>query len=837
MAQPTEYPLLRLGAPTAIVRKKGSGPPPGRKLAPGEQAATVGGQRLKKLADQLDANTPTLQIRQDPSALAPERLLVFELTGSVLAFEKAARLIPGLEFLGAEDIDDDEIDERPSLYLMVPNEGALRNIITLWKRWQKDGTVPTGYSAWKSLLSQLRDVRPWGPQDRITPEDREVLRSAYQFAAGPVRVEIELVFRQNGNATEAAAAQAVAQRGGAVVARSRIAGAGYHALLCDIPPQELNIALNLDPEGLAGEESILQIRPQSLLQLVPLEEVASGALAPIAPLAGDPIAAIFDAVPLSGHPRLAGRLSVEDPFNLEPLSVGPRRHGTAMASAVVHGDINQQWARPLERPVHFVNMMFAPANAALPEQFPDKLPADMFETALVGMREGQDPSARHVLVINASLGDKNKPFAGRMSGWARVVDYLAAKYGVLFIISAGNHETALQTHDMTSTEFEDLGIAERTKVALRASASQIATRRILAPAESMNAITVGALHADHHPVQAPPAMTFDVWADTGLCTVSSGLGPGYGGATKPEILAPGGRHHVRLAPAGPHHQLFPATNAAAFSGVMVAVPQSPTSLGPDVVARAVGTSVAAALATGVAARAHEALEAAYQDFVQIPSGQRAALLKALLVHGARWTEARDLLIEILGPPEGKYHYRQKDNVRRYLGFGAYDPEWLIDCADDRATLWAVSSMGADQGRRFRIPWPAVMSGKAQPHSLHATLAWFTPPRPGAVAYRGVRMKIVEPEQLGAAGIKSSGVQPDPKQAHKGTIVHRRWDGNSAAAIAADGEFLIDVQREADDIDQAVNFALVVTLEMAGEATVYTEVRNRVDIKPAVAVQA
>lgn len=335
---------------------------------------------------------------------------------------------------------------------------------------------------------------------------------------------------------------------------------------------------------------------------------------------------------------------------------------------------------------------------------------------------------------------------------------------------------------------------------------------------------------------APP--TFDLWNGTGLSTISSGLGPGYGGATKPEILAPGGRHYVRVDPAGDHHRLQPlSVNAANFGGIAVAAPPTATSLSPNVVARTVGTSVAAALATGVAARAHEALEAAYPDFVGLPSAQRAALLKALLVHGARWTEARDLLIEILGPADNKQHYRQKDNVRRYIGFGAYDPQRILNCADDRATLWAVGTLSSDQGKRFRIPWPAAMSGKAQPHGLSATLAWFTPPKPGAVAYRGVRMKIVEPEQLGAAGVKACGTQPDPKQAHKGTVVHRRWDGEKAAAIAGDGFFEIDIQREVDDLGAGANFALVVTLQMAGEAAIYTQGLNRVAIKPVVPVPA
>jgi hypothetical protein len=779
-----------------------------------------------------------LQLRADPDALAPERLLVFELTGGVMQFTEAVRLVPGLEFLGAEDLDEDDLDSDPVVYLMVPTQAALRNIVSLWRGWQQNGTVPPLFSAWKAMLSQLRNIRPWGPQDRVTSADHAVLVEEYAHDAALHRVEIELVFRRNGDGIEAEARAAILAVGGVVVSRSRIVGAGYHALLADLPGPALADVIARNPAGLAGLEAVLQIRPQSIFQLVPSEEIEGPAAGAAPALNGDPIAAIFDAVPLSQHPRLAGTLSIDDPFGLEGQAVGRRVHGTAMASAIVHGDINAVWERPLARRVHFVNMLYATADPALPERFPDLLPADMFERAVLAMRAGDAPSAQHVLIVNASLGDANKPFAGRLSGWARVVDHLAATYGILFVISAGNHHAPLETLDMTAGAFEALDEPGRVRVALRASAKQLATRRVLAPAEAMNAITVGALHADQFTYPNPlPAYNFDVWADTGLCSVSSALGPGHNGATKPEILAPGGRHHVRLSPQGDHHHLVPlTTNAGTFGGVAVAAPPSGTSLGPDNVARSVGTSVAAALATGVATRAHEALEAAYPDFGAIPSAQRACLLKALLVHGARWTAARDLLIEVLGPPEGKFSYRQKDNVRRYIGYGAYDPQLIINCANDRATLWAVGTLAANQGRRFRIPWPAAMNAKAQPHGISATLAWFSPPKPGAVAYRAVRMKIVEPaSQLGTAGIKASGVQPDPKQAHKGTVVHRRWDGDKAAAIVADGFFELDVQREVDDGDTPANFALVVTIEMAGEIEVYTQVLNRIAIKPQVPV--
>jgi Subtilase family len=165
-----------------------------------------------------------------------------------------------------------------------------------------------------------------------------------------------------------------------------------------------------------------------------------------------------------------------------------------------------------------------------------------------------------------------------------------------------------------------------TRTALRASGAAIAHRRILAPAESMNAVTVGALHSDNFAPGALPASTFDIWLNTGLCTVSSALGPGIGNSVKPDVLAPGGRHHVRLLPAGVGHCLRPmGKNSSVFGGIVVAAPPGPPNFNPDGTSRTVGTSVAAAIMTGIASRAHEALEGAYDDFLEIPGPQRAVL--------------------------------------------------------------------------------------------------------------------------------------------------------------------------------------------------------------------
>ena len=798
------------------------------------QVAAPAGQRLQALSRLLTDGATALQLRADPSGLAPERLLVFELTADVGNFMRAAALVPGLEFVGADELEPDDADRDPALYLMIPDSRALSQMVNLWRDYAAGRELPYGYAPWRNLFQQMKDLRAWGPQDRLTAEDAVVLAEQRADDRGQVRIEIELVYRPADGARDEVSGL-VAERGGRVVSGTRIDGARYHALLADVPLAEIRTILARGYDGLIGSEAVMHIRPQSAVHLTLVEPDASEPPAPDGLPDGEPIAAIFDAVPLSGHPRLAERLSIEDPFDLERRSVGPRVHGTAMASAVLHGDLHAP--RPsLQRRVHFVNVMYAPAPIDDPERFPDRLPADLFHEAVARMKTGPDATAPHGIVINASLGDSNKPFAGRMSGWARVVDYLSYTYGVLFVISAGNHGADLETADMDVIAFEDLAAPERAKVALRASGSAMAYRRVLAPAEAMNALTVGALHADGGGPAPTAAMTFDVWAETGMCTVSSGLGPGHGGAVKPDILAPGGRHHVRLNPRGRGHALTPLRNAGAFGGVLVAAPPDPRVARSDAMGKSIGTSVASALTTGLAARAHEALEAVYDDFLDIPSAHRAVLLKALLVHSARWTQARDFIVETLGPADNKLHVRQKDNVRRYLGFGAIDGDMILDCADDRATLWSVGRLGSDQAHTVRIPIPAGMAGRALPHEVCVTVAWMAPPRIGAPKYRGVQIKIVEPHDANAMlAVSADSQQPDYNQTHNGTVVHRRWEGDRAAVFGENTSFDVIVQRQVDDFADLTPYAVVATVKMAGVNEIYTQVRDRLALRPRVPV--
>ena len=69
---------------------------------PAERQAERIGPKFSRLADVLARGGGALELRADPTALAPERLLVFEVRGSISAFAAAVGRIPVLELIDEE---------------------------------------------------------------------------------------------------------------------------------------------------------------------------------------------------------------------------------------------------------------------------------------------------------------------------------------------------------------------------------------------------------------------------------------------------------------------------------------------------------------------------------------------------------------------------------------------------------------------------------------------------------------------------------------------------------------------------------------------------------------
>lgn len=614
-----------------------------------------------------------------------------------------------------------------------------------------------------------------------------------------------------------------------IVSRVRLDDIAYHAVLARLPVAAIRTIIERSPTSLAGIEQVMHIRPQSVVTEIDVSDVAP--LTPIAPppaIVNDPILAVLDGVPMAGHPFLRAHLIVEDLFGLEPNAlVAQRVHGSAMASLIVHGDRNSPES-PLPRQIHCIPVL------GTADRFPsDRLIVDLIYQAVMRMREPAEPSAPHVIIVNISLGNVRRRFHGQLSPWARLLDRLAYRFGILFLVSAGNVTEEFPVRAFaTGRDFEDAQEDARARAVLRALADIQADRRLLSPAETVNGLTIGSRNIDWVPQAERAFARANVNPYSALDTAnpSSALGPGFADAVKPDILMPGAREHLRVVRSGGEIVVVPA-RASRGAGLKVAAPPAQPGI-EGAEAYTNGTSAAAALASRTAHRIHDALEAEYgQEFLRLANAHRAALLKALLVHPARWPDATAAFLkELLGPFGRGQAPRQKDNIRRFIGYGAFDPDDAVACAADRATFWAVGSLANERSVDVSVPIPAVIGGRTQPNFISATLAWLTPVQPGRRAYRAVRMKLLDPVDISNLGVTAHGNQPDGNQTNRGTVFTRCWSGDRAAVVRADMVLPLRVQREPDpgaSVDELVPFGLAVTVAMPGQIALYEEVRARV----------
>jgi hypothetical protein len=824
-------PLLRLTPQEPrdrVLGRRRNIPKP--KAFPQARQLEIFSPQFNRLAEVLGRDPTGLELRADPTALAPERLLVFEVRGSISAFARAVQQVPGLELVDEEELPYDEHDKAPVVYLMVPDARALRELENLWRRWRR-GALVYGETPWRQVFDLLRDLRPWGPGDRVQPVDLDILAEEIEGRTDDemVKLEIELVFRANRDIAqdlEEEIRAAIAIRGGSIIFRSRIEDIAYHALLAELPVRSVREVVERLPEGIAGLEPVMYIRPQSIATTVEVADSSEPGPIPQIGQLGDPILALLDGVPVAAHPLLSRHLVVEDQFGLEPSApVADRVHGTAMASLIVHGDRNRA-ETPLPRRIHFVPVLGA--GDAFPD---DRLIVDLIYTAIVAMRDGPDPTSPGVMMVNLSLGNRRRPFHGQLSPWARLLDRLAYRFGILFLVSAGNRLESFGIPGFADrTTYEDSPANERTRETLRSIGNIVADRRLLAPACTVNGVTVGACNVDAvPPVERLVArVNIDPYPDVQMSNPSSALGPGFATSVKPDILMPGAREHLRVVRNHAHIDVAPA-GPSRSAGLRVAAPPRGGRENMDLFTN--GTSAATALASRTCHRIHDALGAAYGDsFHNLSHLQRAVLLKALLVHPAKWPDETAALIRnTVGPSEGKYSVRQKDNIRRFLGYGIVDGDDAVACAADRATFWATGMLNPEKTVTVSVPIPVVIGGKARFHTLSATLAWFTPVSPGRKSYRSVRLKLLEPADIGALSVKAHSNQPDKNQTSKGTLFTRCWSGDDAPIVGANMSIDLTVQRDPDqgtDIDEAIPFGLAVTVSMPGVVEIYEQVRQR-----------
>ena len=858
-------------------------------------------ERLEQKFQEIAAGFDDLQPTAD--GFEPERVVVFETKAdTVTDFARAVSKVEGLDWVGDLDLGDvppdsdfqvvgeDQTPLPARVYAVMTNQKAIQDLLSLWDKWQAEPTkqwTTTGYKGFgpfKDVFRHLNDIRRWGPKDRLEhtgvlaawEENRRFAAEHPGTVQPPVRFEVELWCRSDPAARQRAYASLsdkVVAAGGSCISQAAIPGILYHGVLAEMPAANVSATLTaIHPEtytDLIRCEEVMFFRPRAQ-SVFPLGEPAVESLAgggePAFVTDAPPVVAVLDGLPLTNHVLLRDKVRVDDPDDYASR-YQPRfqQHGSAMCSLVINGDLSLQ-GEPLARPIYLRPVLVPESDwdgnyrhEGTPD---DVLLIDLFHRAVRRIVEGdgEEPAAAPtVRVVNLSFGNCWQPFDRQCSPLARLLDWLAWKYRLLFLVSAGNQgqdititTTADQWKGLTAEQLRDSVI-----VAMRADQLK---RRPFSPAESMNAVTVGAWHEDGS-AHANPRV--DLFKDFSLPSPFGTVAAGYDQSVKPEVYFPGGRQ-LYAAPVNEAAvpTRFTAAHGSHAPGLKVAAPgPGPMELNRTFYSR--GTSDATALATRTVAIAYENLLGYRKEagWDRLSDDYLAVVLKALLVHGASRGPAAALIEAAIPPAElagkgGKKDWQKLERVLcRFIGCGKVDPRKAQFATDERATVLAWDELCDEQSHVYSLPLPPTLASKKLWRRLTVTLAWFSPVNPQHRNYRKAMLwaslgvvekttiekdgepKTVRTETASERLLLVARAGLDEKSSQRGTIQHLVWEGEQAAVYGPDDRILLRVSCRADagKLDEAVPYAMAVSLEVAEgvEVPVYQEIKELVivPVKP------
>lgn len=424
---PTEYPILRLRS-----TDRGNRIPSSRRAhfpsrIPYDRQAQRLGEIFESAAKSIPDVAQGVDLAVDPRAVAPERCLVLELIGPVAQFNVAAQSL-GLEWLRVDAVsDDDEEDEAAGtdevvpkgrfLYLTMPSKAALARLLAQWRSYSNGEEAERENKELWTIFGYLSDLRVWSVQDRLDASVKAYVENVLRGNPDrPVLVEIDLWYRTERERRDRSIRtlrQLLDQVGGTLLDLVDIPEIQYQGALVEVPA---GIARELAEGhgGIALLHDVMTIRPQSAYfsqpqpQPQPQTDQPAPREAPVAPPPNRKlVATLLDGYPIEAHNALAGRLHIREvDVTAAHAPVNARFHGTAMASLVLHGDLQGDSSPTLDRLVAVIPVLTARDDGAAESTPAGKLPIGVIYRALqaiVNATPGTDPHLASTVVVKESL--------------------------------------------------------------------------------------------------------------------------------------------------------------------------------------------------------------------------------------------------------------------------------------------------------------------------------------------------------------------------------------------------------------------------------------------------
>ena len=299
-----------------------------------------------------------------------------------------------------------------------------------------------------------------------------------------------------------------------------------------------------------------------------------------------------------------------------------------------------------------------------------------------------------------ALGDTKGPYTGGKVGpWAATLDEVARELNVIIVVSSGNRSPRGGTRlEQSVTEYPNYLLED--------------SNRFFEPAGAMNVLTVGSLaHGEGMDVAVADYVNVRPITRQHEPSPFSRIGPGSGGAIKPDLVDIGGtllfdptlgklRGGDELAAAGiltTHHD-FLNRLVTSGSGTSYAAPRVAFSAG--------------------------------QILTRFPNAS-ANLVRALLVSSAEIPQAAVDRLSSL----------ESGADQAVCGHGKIDLERATFSNESRVVLYADDELEIDHFAVYQIPIPQVFQSERGDRRIQVTLAYDPPVKHTRLDYSGVNMSF------------------------------------------------------------------------------------------------